>query len=54
MASAFSTIANYGLRTENYLVERIEDSDGNVVYQHEIRPPRSSLLDPPCRAPWRR
>src|SRR3990172_7685078 len=36
MASAFSTIANYGLRTERYLIERIEDADGNVVYQHQI------------------
>ena len=36
MASAYSTIANYGIRVENYLIERIEDADGNVVYQHQV------------------
>ncbi|MBU1225979.1 MAG: transglycosylase domain-containing protein [Actinobacteria bacterium] len=36
MAAAFSTIANQGIRVENYLIERIEDADGNVVYQHQV------------------
>ena len=36
MASAFSTIANYGKRLDTYLIERIEDVDGNVIYQHQI------------------
>ena len=44
MASAFSTIANYGLRTENYLIERIEDADGNIVYQHEVE--ATQVLEP--------
>jgi len=36
MASAYSTLANYGNRVENYLIERIEDANGNVVYQHQV------------------
>ncbi len=36
MAAAFSTIANQGNRVDNYLIERIEDADGNVVYQHQV------------------
>jgi len=36
MAAAYSTIANYGSRVENYLIERIEDADGNVIYQHRV------------------
>lgn len=36
MASAYSTLANSGMRVDNYLIERIEDADGNVVYQHQV------------------
>ncbi len=36
MAAAYSTIANYGEKVEPYLIEKIEDADGNVVYQHEV------------------
>ena len=36
MASAYSTIANYGERVENYLIERIEDNRGNVIYEHVV------------------
>jgi len=36
MAAAYSTLANYGTRVDNYLIERIEDSNGNIVYQHDI------------------
>ncbi|HSG77991.1 MAG TPA: transglycosylase domain-containing protein, partial [Acidimicrobiia bacterium] len=36
MAAAYSTIANYGDRVENYLIERIEDAGGNVIYQHQV------------------
>ncbi|HSF85162.1 MAG TPA: transglycosylase domain-containing protein [Acidimicrobiia bacterium] len=35
MAAAYSTIANYGQRVEPYLIERIEDANGNVIYEHE-------------------
>jgi penicillin-binding protein 1A len=40
MAAAYSTIANYGMKVEQYLIESIEDADGNIIYQHEIEPVR--------------
>ena len=43
MASAYSTIANFGERVESYLIEKIEDSDGNIVYEHEVE--RNRVLD---------
>ena len=33
--SAFSTLANGGIHHEAYLIEKIEDIRGKVVYQHE-------------------
>ncbi len=38
MASAYATFANDGVYNEPYLVERIEDSDGKVLYQHAAAP----------------
>ena len=35
MANAYSNFATNGLHTDDYIVERIVDSDGNVIYQHE-------------------
>ncbi len=43
MAAAYSTIANYGEKVEPYLIERIEDADGNVLYEHEVE--RDRVLD---------
>ena len=43
MASAYSTLANYGDRVESYLIEKIEDGEGNVVYEHEVE--RTRVLD---------
>jgi membrane peptidoglycan carboxypeptidase len=40
MAAAYSTLANFGERIDSYLIERIEDADGNVIYQHEPEPVR--------------
>jgi penicillin-binding protein 1A len=37
MASAFSSFATNGLHAEPYLIDRILDEDGNVLYQHEVR-----------------
>lgn len=37
MAAAYSTIANYGNRVEPYLIERITDASGTVIYQHQVR-----------------
>jgi membrane peptidoglycan carboxypeptidase len=34
MASAAQTIANHGVHHEPYFIERIEDADGEVIYQH--------------------
>jgi penicillin-binding protein 1A len=48
MASAYSTLANYGTKVENFLIERIEDADGNVVFQH--RTVRDGVLDPALAA----
>lgn len=48
MAAAYSTIANYGSRVETYLIERIEDADGNVIYQHDVE--RTQVLDPALAA----
>lgn len=48
MASAYATIANYGLRVDNYLIERIEDADGNVVYQHQVA--AQQVLEPALSA----
>jgi penicillin-binding protein 1A len=35
MASAYATFANDGMYNEPYFVERIEDRDGKVLYQHQ-------------------
>jgi len=48
MASAYSTIANQGAKVDNYLIERIEDADGNVVYQHDVE--RTQVLEPALAA----
>jgi membrane peptidoglycan carboxypeptidase len=37
MAAAYSTIANYGRRVEPFLVQRITDASGSVIYEHEVR-----------------
>lgn len=36
--NAFATFANGGKFIESYMIERIEDMNGNVVYQHEVEP----------------
>jgi penicillin-binding protein 1A len=48
IAAGYSTLANYGSRVENYLIERIEDAEGNVVYQHRAQ--RTRVLDPALAA----
>ena len=35
MAAGFSTLANKGLRRDPYVIERILDRDGQVLYQHQ-------------------
>jgi penicillin-binding protein 1A len=43
MAAAYSTIANFGTKRDTYLIERIEDEAGNVIYQHTVE--ESQVLD---------
>ncbi|MBX3284687.1 MAG: transglycosylase domain-containing protein [Actinobacteria bacterium] len=38
MASAYATFANDGVYNEPYFVERIEDRNGKVLYQHQASP----------------
>jgi membrane peptidoglycan carboxypeptidase len=43
LAAAYGVLANGGVRVEPYLIERIEDSSGNIIYQHAATietPPR--------------
>jgi len=42
VAVVYSTLANYGEFHEPYLIERITDSEGNVLYEH-VNEPRSVL-----------
>ncbi len=36
MAAGYSTLANEGVQRDPYMVERIEDNEGRVVYQHDV------------------
>ncbi|NBI30685.1 transglycosylase domain-containing protein [Chengkuizengella marina] len=38
LTNAFSSIANYGEFNDAYLIEKIEDSDGKIVYEHQHAP----------------
>src|SRR5699024_1078985 len=37
-ANAFATFSNGGEYIESYMIEKITDSDGNVIYEHEVDP----------------
>jgi membrane peptidoglycan carboxypeptidase len=43
MAAAYSTIANYGIKNEPYLIQRIEDEEGNLLF--EAAPTSERVLD---------
>lgn len=36
--AAFATLANNGKFTEPYMIEKIEDMEGNIVFEQEIKP----------------
>ncbi|KXH87166.1 transglycosylase domain-containing protein [Sporosarcina sp. HYO08] len=36
--NAFSTFANDGQFIESYMIEKIEDMSGNIVYEHKVEP----------------
>lgn len=38
ITNAYATFANHGSFIDAYLIERIEDSNGKVVYQHQVQP----------------
>ena len=38
MAGAYAMFANRGEFNETHLIARIEDADGNAIYEHEIKP----------------
>lgn len=50
MASAFSAIANGGIRNPWYLIERVEDAGGNVLFEHRPRPVRALTAQTACLA----
>ena len=35
MMKGYATLANNGIQVEPYFIERIEDSDGNILYEHK-------------------
>ncbi|GAB6990535.1 penicillin-binding protein 1A [Paenibacillus pini] len=38
LTNAYSAIANQGTFNDSYMIEKIVDSKGNIVYQHEMKP----------------
>lgn len=48
MAAAYSTFANFGSQVEPYLIERITDRDGEILYEH--RPEPRQALSPQIAA----
>ena len=53
IASAYSTFATNGILAPTYLIERIEDSNGDVIYQHVVSP-RIAIPDPAAAAAVRK
>ena len=53
MASAYSSFATNGVLAPTYLIERIEDSDGKIIYQHIVSQ-RVSIPDPAAAAAVRK
>ena len=46
LASAYLTYANDGTRVEPYAITRIEDGDGNVIWEREAPEPEEDAVDP--------
>jgi len=40
LTNAYSSIANGGQFTDAYMIEKITDAKGNIVYKHEVKPER--------------
>ena len=43
LASAYAVLADDGLRSEPYAIQRIRDSAGRVLYEHSAPPPRRAI-----------
>ena len=52
MASAFTNFATNGLHAEDYIISKIVDSDGNVIYEHQVE--TTQVADPAIFAAARR
>lgn len=37
-ANGYQTLANQGIYQQKYIIEKITDRSGNVIYQHELKP----------------
>jgi penicillin-binding protein 1A len=46
LASAFHTFANDGTRVQPYAISRIEDGDGNVLWEPDLPEPEEGAVDP--------
>ena len=44
ITNAYATLANEGIRTEPYLIEKVTDMNGNVLYEHKMV--EELVLDP--------
>ena len=53
ITSAYSTFATNGILAPTYLIERIEDSNGDIIYQHVVSP-RIAIPDPAAAAAVRK
>ena len=53
ITSAYSSFATNGILAPTYLIERIEDDKGNIIYKH-INSPRISIPDPGAAAAVRK
>ena len=51
LASAYLTYANDGTRVEPYAIARIEDGDGNVVWEPDRPEPERGASTPTSPAP---
>lgn len=36
-SNAYATLANYGVKNDVYLISKITDNDGNILYEHEYK-----------------
>ena len=54
MATAYATFANDGLQVDPIFIERVEDSDGTVLFENTLAPERDLGPERPPREPGAR